>query len=110
MNVLLQKLLAIVAERPLISPQRGPRHRPHACSFDTLESRRVLASVPGVSLTGQIQAIDAPATVEINKLEDNSFAKFFVERTNVKLTAPISTDISKPGCHSALQNRPRIGA
>ena len=100
MNVLLQKLLAIVAERPVISPQRGPRHCPHSCSFDTLESRRVLASVPGVSLTGQIQAIDAPATVEVNKLEDNSFAKFFVERTNVKLTAPISTDISKPGIYS----------
>jgi hypothetical protein len=100
MNVLLQKLLATVAEFPLISRPRGPRNRPHACSFDTLESRRVLASVPGVSLTGQIQAIDPPATVEVNKLEDNSFGKFFVERTNVKLTAPISTDISKPGIYS----------
>ncbi|MCY2942827.1 MAG: hypothetical protein NTV50_14315 [Planctomycetota bacterium] len=62
--------------------------------IESLEAREVLASS---LLSGQVAAIIAPMTVEANKLEDRTNAKFFAEKSGVTLSSTLAVDASAPG-------------
>ena len=64
---------------------------------ENLEAREVPAAN---GFTGQVAIINAPKTVEVNKLEDNNYAKLFAEQTNTTLSSQLTVDASKVGSYS----------
>lgn len=57
----------------------------------------VTASAGIVSLTGEVQQIPAPFSVQENAVESNTSAGLFTERQGLTLTAPVALNISTSG-------------
>ena len=81
------------------SPRKAQKLRSplQIVGLESLESREVLSVT---SFVGQVAVINAPRTVEVNKLEDNNYAKVFTEQQNVTLSVPLTVDASKVGSYS----------
>ena len=71
-----------------------------AIPLSLTEINETLLTIPGITLKGQTLAINAPATVAVNKLEDQNYAKFFAEKTGVTLSSALNVDASISGAYS----------
>ena len=86
--------------------KRVTRHTSEHCGYDQLENRVLLTAtptpvtIPGISTTGQVLSIAAPPTVELQKLESDSFLHLIPERSQALLPTSIRVDVSQPGAYS----------
>ncbi len=71
-----------------------------AIPLSLTEINETLLTIPGTTLKGQTLAINAPATVAVNKFEDQNYAKFFAEKTGVTLSSALNVDASIAGAYS----------
>lgn len=100
-KVKLNGLSRFVAEIKSIFKVCGDSQRPQKAlqlvGLESLEPREVL-TISGFA--GQVAVINAPTTVEVNKLEDNKYAKIYGEQQNVTLNAPVTVDAFRVGKYS----------
>lgn len=88
------------------SRKRAARPSTDRCGYDHLENRVLLTAsptpvaIPGTTTTGQVLAISAPPTVELQKLESDTSLFLFAERSQAPLPLAVRVDISQPGAYS----------
>ena len=65
-----------------------------------LEINNVFLKAPEATTNNRTLAISAPATVEVNKLENADYAMFFAEKTGVTLSTNLNVDASVAGAYN----------
>jgi hypothetical protein len=74
--------------------------------YENLEARALLAVTPvpvvisGTATTGQVLAISAPPTVELQQLESDTSLYLFAERMQTQLPTSLRVDVSQPRAYS----------
>ena len=66
------------------------------------------ATLPGVTLTGQIIVIDPPASVVPGALENKDQMQVFAERTGLVLSDPVTVDFTKSGDYDQEADLPDL--
>lgn len=75
-----------------------------ATPLSDLEINNVFLKAPEATTNNRTLAISAPATVEVNKLENADYAMFFAEKTDVTLKTNLKVDASVAGVYDLKSN------